>query len=1115
MKKNNNNKRWGSVMLAFEYSADASNLYGALNKLLIIPRRNPPIFLCPYCYSHDSDDHEFEDQTTAEYVRGNSLKSYFEKLGKPRNICEREDLGKVFSAALDAFPRNSERPKKLYFLVTSRYKTCSFDPFEHISCDIDEVHFITIGSMVDVLTPIKESGLFKVEISEIKGKEIRLPVCDFATSIERTARFLAKIEEVVIDFAMVCLDSWNENWTAPISSGYYLEEPEVNVFSKKREAALEIIERFSSLANYLDYRMLAKFKTSFYQALIKRDAFDIRGSFTVIENDERQFSRAIPEIKSFFERNWDIAVLEVDCALFGGHDPTQALVYLFGSTPEYQHASESAAVLANHYLHNEKDGEAIIILKNLNLLHLEAQEMVAKMLQPKGGYVENRFTKRRYDTNNTYFIVTLAPKEKVPSDITLNQFAAEEKNLSPALANLLSAHTVVLEEEISPYRIYVEARDRVIKTCSLFYNDDIDLSCDADEVSQLVFFHNMTRAATVRQAEEFIDEAIVNEIGMNLASQQKKLSQIGKIQIDVQDNGLFSEELKGFVYNGEVSNLFLDVDTWSCSPTRAELIEKSYDYAILFDDERGGCIDLLKTIQALPQSFPVLVVVTTNDEARRMHYLLRGADEAVPMELFAEMVGDFLSAAKACKTYRRFKDSAQHLVFDKEITVEDDYVRMAVHSLHAESYFSSADQKLIDEFSGGVPDMTFEEIIGAEKPKMLLERMASGETKGNSVLFYGPPGTGKTSLAKAYCNKLAKQDARIIFLKLFGSDFMNDNGIQKFRRIFELVKVAPKTKFVLFIDELDALCLRRGTSSHADATRGLLDVFMNNVSGFRDDSQNLTILASTNTLEDLDPAVIRRFDHVCFLDIPKDVMTRKKLVQHYLIKNGLTCNDEAIDQFLARTGGALSPSRIKAVIESAKDYAQKTDLSDGLSEALDDFLFGEPVTVSKQAKERTAYHEAAHAVIAQLLGRNCCNVSIVARACGQGGYTYVSNEQEFYSKKYVLETVQVLLAGMAAERLFLGESGSGASQDLSQASELLVKAITAWGMGRRLLTISDASPTPAQLDEAEEMLRSCLNEAEALVNSQRDLIRTVAEALLEKGTLTSLEIDRIAEQSRT
>ena len=243
-------------------------------------------------------------------------------------------------------------------------------------------------------------------------------------------------------------------------------------------------------------------------------------------------------------------------------------------------------------------------------------------------------------------------------------------------------------------------------------------------------------------------------------------------------------------------------------------------------------------------------------------------------------------------------------------------------------------------------------------------------------------------------------------------------------------------------------------------------------------------------------------------------MTRKKLVQHYLMKNGLTCKDEAIDQFLARTG-SFSPSRIKAIIESAKDYAQKTDLSDVLSEALDDFLFGEPVTVSKQAKERTAYHEAAHAVIAQLLGRNCCNVSIVARAGGQGGYTYVSNEREFYTKKDVLESVQVLLAGMAAERLFLGESGSGASQDLSQASELLVKAITAWGMGRRLLTISDASPTPAQLDEAEEMLRSCLNEAEALVNSQRDLIRTVAEALLEKGTLTSLEIDRIAEQSRT
>lgn len=407
-----------------------------------------------------------------------------------------------------------------------------------------------------------------------------------------------------------------------------------------------------------------------------------------------------------------------------------------------------------------------------------------------------------------------------------------------------------------------------------------------------------------------------------------------------------------------------------------------------------------------------------------------------------------------------------------------------------------------------------------------LKNPGKYETMGarlpRGVLLYGPPGTGKTLLARALAG-----EANVPFHSMAGSDFVQMYAGVGASRVRELFKKAREAgKCVIFIDEIDAMGKCRGDQS-SDERDQTLNALLSEMSGFAP-TEHIVVIAATNRIDTLDPALTRpgRFDRKIEVPLPSRPARLEILRLH---AKGKPMDERVnLESLAAQTvqfsGASLENLLNEAAIHAARRSAEKIEPQDVDCAYLREVAGSDRrPTARREELAQIALHEAGHAVASRLLqpSHRLLRLSILPSERGAGGYNLtVPAERALLSEKQLLDQIQVLLAGRAAELLLSGEDGatSGASNDLTRAAELCAAMVMDLGMGGEravsLRALQKACPG-ASVDAAarcREMLEAQLGRVQTLLGKRAEMLAALTELLLKEETLNETQIDRFFTQ---
>jgi cell division protease FtsH len=425
-----------------------------------------------------------------------------------------------------------------------------------------------------------------------------------------------------------------------------------------------------------------------------------------------------------------------------------------------------------------------------------------------------------------------------------------------------------------------------------------------------------------------------------------------------------------------------------------------------------------------------------------------------------------------------------------------------------------------------------EEVIEFLKKPEKFTRLGAKIPKG--ILLVGPPGTGKTLLAKAVAG-----ESGVPFFSISGSDFIEmfvGLGAARVRDLFDQAsKTAP---CIVFIDELDALGKARGIggiSGGHDEREQTLNQLLSEMDGF-ETNKGVIILAATNRPEILDPALLRpgRFDRHILVDRP-DLKERVAILKVH--SKGVTMAGSVDLEVIARrtpgfTGADLANLVNEATLLAVRKGKDEVDNED-FEQAIDRIIAGlekKNRVLNDREKKIVAYHETGHALVAAFTptAEKVHKITIVPRGIGSLGFTLQLPTEDRYlmSKTELLEKIDVLLGGRAAEELTFGEITTGAQNDLQKATNIARSMVTLYGMNEKLGNATynepgsqflqqqqpffqqkEISDETAKLidDEVRKILDERMETVKVLLSTKKDLLEKVATALLEKETLESEE----------
>jgi cell division protease FtsH len=407
------------------------------------------------------------------------------------------------------------------------------------------------------------------------------------------------------------------------------------------------------------------------------------------------------------------------------------------------------------------------------------------------------------------------------------------------------------------------------------------------------------------------------------------------------------------------------------------------------------------------------------------------------------------------------------------------------------------------------------EVIDFLKTPEKFTRLGGKIPKG--ILLVGPPGTGKTLLARAVAG-----EAGVTFFSISGSEFVEmfvGVGAARVRDLFEQAKV--KAPCIIFIDELDAIGKARGMGPMAHEEREqTLNQLLVEMDGF-DPRIGVILMAATNRPEILDPALLRagRFDRQVLVD-RADKIGRLAILRVHA-KQVVLGPDADLEVIAAMTpgfsGADLANIINEATLLTVRRNKEQVGLSE-LQEAVERVVAGlekKNRVLNKMEKERVAYHEVGHALVAlSFPGADPIQkISIIPRGIAALGYTLqLPTEDRFLMTKTELENkIAVLLGGRNAEELIFGEASTGAQNDLVKATDIAKSMIKSYGMSDKLGTITldrERQPLMMQIqapqekgDYSEETAREIDCEVRRIIDEQYERVkRLLAErkaALLE------------------
>lgn len=397
-----------------------------------------------------------------------------------------------------------------------------------------------------------------------------------------------------------------------------------------------------------------------------------------------------------------------------------------------------------------------------------------------------------------------------------------------------------------------------------------------------------------------------------------------------------------------------------------------------------------------------------------------------------------------------------------------------------------------------------------------------GAKMPKGIMLYGPPGTGKTLMAKA----IAKE-AGVPFFSVSGSDFVQLYVGVGASRVRELFKEARKhEKAVIFIDEIDAIGKKRSQSALQgnDEKDQTLNALLTEMSGFKEE-EGIIVIAATNRIDTLDEALLRpgRFDRHIEIGYP-DVNAREAIIKLYFKNRPIA--DEVSSSDLAKqtvffTGAMLANLINEAAIEAANS-GETCITNKHLETAFYTVVAGKEKkdrsSISELDRRITAYHEAGHALITKLLApeNSVTKVTIIPSTKGAGGFSMNIPKDRFYlNKKELISRIKISLAGRGAEELIFGKDyiTTGASNDIEKASSDLREFLLKYGMDEELGLINIATLTKQEdfmdakwLEKSQEYMKQFYEETKAVLKENENLLRDIAEALLEKETLNEKEL---------
>ncbi len=429
------------------------------------------------------------------------------------------------------------------------------------------------------------------------------------------------------------------------------------------------------------------------------------------------------------------------------------------------------------------------------------------------------------------------------------------------------------------------------------------------------------------------------------------------------------------------------------------------------------------------------------------------------------------------------------------------------------------------------------ELIDFLKDPKKFQKLGARIPKG--VLLMGPPGTGKTLLAKAVAG-----EADVPFYFISGSDFVElfvGVGASRVRDMFKEAK--RNAPCLIFIDEIDAVGRQRGSGIGGghDEREQTLNQLLTEMDGFGA-NEGIIIIAATNRPDVLDPALLRpgRFDRQVTVNLP-DVKGREEILEVHA-KNKILADDITIENLAKRTPG-FSGADLENLLNEAALLAVRRNKDEitmsEIDEATDRVLMG-PAKVSHKYSENdrklVAYHEAGHAVVGIKLegASDVQKVTIIPRGTAGGYNMMVPSEEKLCSTKTdLLEQVTGLLGGRASEEITFGEITTGAHNDFEKATKIVRAMVTEYGMsdlgplqfeqqsgsvflGRDYNKPQHFSNEVAnEIDmEMRKIINECHTRAKDIIKKNKDLLKLIAETLLEYETLTKEQIDYLVEHGK-
>ena len=427
-----------------------------------------------------------------------------------------------------------------------------------------------------------------------------------------------------------------------------------------------------------------------------------------------------------------------------------------------------------------------------------------------------------------------------------------------------------------------------------------------------------------------------------------------------------------------------------------------------------------------------------------------------------------------------------------------------------------------------------QEIIDFLKNPKKFQTMGARIPKG--VLLVGPPGTGKTLLARAVAG-----EANVPFYYISGSDFVElfvGIGASRVRDMFKQAKMnAP---CLIFIDEIDAVGRQRGTGLGGghDEREQTLNQLLTEMDGFGA-NEGIIIIAATNRPDVLDPALLRpgRFDRQVTVALPDKNARMEILKVHARNK---TLDKSVTLEYLAKRTPGFSGADLENLLNEAALLTvrrnKKKITMEEIDEATDRVLMG-PAKVTRKytdkEKRLVAFHEAGHAVMGlKLDGANDVQkITIIPRGHA-GGYTMMTPKEDTfnYTKNELLEAICGLLGGRVAEEITFKEVTTGAQDDFKKATKIARSMVTEYGMsnlgpmmleepsentflGRDYNKNRNVSDTVAhEIDEEmRSIINSCYDKTKKIISENKDLLKLIAETLLEEETITKEQIDYLVE----